>query len=212
VPLSFYLVTRVLSKDKIVLPPYYHVEEIKTIQTNGQSVQDTVYHQVADLEFTNQFGETIYLNSSPKGKLLAVSLIDLSDTAKANDQTRSIAILQKAFRKTGMKQNDTIVHFVTISVQPDSPAALRAYAEHYQINQDRWWFLTTTPEVVHQLWKTELGLNNNNDDQPPIGMITLLDKDRNIRGYYNALDQVELRDCANDIGWLALEKKRKKSQ
>ncbi len=211
VPLSFYVVIRVLAKDKIILPPYYLPDRIETRQENDTVHYDTIYHQVKDLRLINQFGETVYLNSSLGGKILAISFFHTGDTATANMLTRNMALLQRAFRRTGMKQNDTLVHFLTVSSQPesDSAPALRTYASGFTINQDHWWFLTGEKNTIDSLWRYELGLEDVSG-HPPYGTIVLIDKERFIRGYYNGLDALNLRTCANDIGWLALEKKRKK--
>jgi protein SCO1/2 len=211
VPLSFYVMVRVLAKDKIVLPPYYLPDRIETRQENGTVHYDTIYRQVNDLQFLNQFGETVYLNSSLRGKILAISFFHTGDTATANTLTRNMVLLQRAFRKTGMKQNDTLVHFLTVSSQPesDTPPVLRGYAEDFAINQDHWWLLTGDKNRIDSLWRYELGLEDISG-HPPYGTIVLLDKERFVRGYYDGLDPLNLRTCANDIGWLALEKKRKK--
>ncbi len=209
VPLSFYVVVRVLSKAKIILPPYYVTDRIEARQENGTVYYDTIYHQVKETRLTNQFGETVYLNGSLGGKLLAISFFRTGDTAIANELTRNMTLLQRAFRKTGMKQNDTLVHFLTVTSQPasDSPHVLRTYAESFTINQDHWWFLTGEKNIIDSLWRYELGLEEVSG-HPPYGTIVLLDKERFIRGYYNGLDPISLHTCANDIGWLVLEKKR----
>ncbi len=211
VPLSFYLVTRLLSKDKIVLPPYYLTNHIETRKENGAVQYDTIYHQIKDIQLVNQFGESVYLNSSLPGKILAIVFFHTGDTAAANTLTRNMVLLQRAFRKTGMKQNDTLVHFLSVSSRPeaDSVPVLRTYAKRFKVNQDRWWFLTGDNAAIDSLQHYELGLNELSGHLQD-GTIVLVDKERFIRGYYNGLDVLSLRACANDIGWLALEKKRKK--
>ena len=40
--------------------------------------------------------------------------------------------------------------------------------------------------------------------------LVLIDKDRYIRGYYNGLDTLDLKKCADDIGLISMQKRRKK--
>jgi protein SCO1/2 len=130
-----------------------------------------------------------------------------------------MTVLQKAFKKDPKKETafDTTVHFVSVTVQPeaDSFPALRAYAENYDADHDRWWFLTGDRNAIYDYAHNELGLvmgetTGGAEDMTHSQKIVLVDKDRNIRGYYDGLDPDDLKRCADDIIILSLEKKRKK--
>jgi protein SCO1/2 len=127
-----------------------------------------------------------------------------------------MALLQKAFRKTAMKDNDTIVQFLSITVNPerDTVQALRAYADRHKANHDHWWFLTGPKKDIYNYARHELGVvisagDGGDEDFIHTERFVLLDKDRNIRGYYNGLDTLDMKRCADDIGWLSIEKKHK---
>ncbi len=179
---------------------------------------DSVYHQVADLRLTNQLGQQVSLNDDLKGKNVVINFFFVNCPTICPRLTGNIAnILVPAFKKTDMKDNDTLVQFISITVNPDRDSfpALRAYADRFNVNHDHWWFLTGSKKTIYDFARNELHLSTGPGDGGAEDFIhseqlVLLDKDRNIRGYYNGLDTADVQKCANDIGYLAMEKKHTK--
>ena len=66
-PLSFFIIAKLLKKDHINMPRYYVSEKITSKMVDGRMQQDTIFHRITDLHLTNQLGETIGLNSDLKG-------------------------------------------------------------------------------------------------------------------------------------------------
>lgn len=217
IPVSFYSITKYLQKDRVYLPKYFVIDRIDSVSREGVMGYDTIYHQVAEMVLTNQLGEQVGINKDLRGKIVLVNLFFANCPTVCPELTNNIAILQKAFRKTAMKANDTIAQFVSITVNPerDSFPALREYAQRYKVNHDHWWMLTGNKQDIYNYARNELRLNlspgdGGAEDFIHSEMLVLLDKDRNIRGYYNGLDKQDLKRCADDIGWLSLEKKHSK--
>lgn len=211
-PLSFYIIAKMLAKDELKLPDYYVAVGLDTVEDGGKVRYDTVYNQVDDIELVNQLGDTVYLNKDLKDKIVVVNFFFTSCKTICPDLTSNLTLLQQAFKK-----NDTTVHIVSISVDPehDTVEALREYADRYKVNHDHWWFLTGDKEKVYNLARNELRLVTGEEGSGVEEFVhsqklVLLDKERYIRGYYNGLDTAELKYCADDIIWLTLEKKRKK--
>ncbi len=217
-PLSFYAVTKFLSKDVIVLPRYFSVDRVDSQLVGGKMKYDSIYHQVADVMLTNQLGQQVWLNKDLKGKNVVINFFFSTCPTICPRLTGHIAsMLVPAFKKTQMKDNDTLVQFISISVNPerDSFPVLRSYAERFNVNHDTWWFLTGDKKTIYDYARNELRLSVGPGDGGAEDFIhseklVLLDKDRNIRGYYNGLDTAEVLKCANDVGLLVMEKKRKK--
>lgn len=216
-PLSFYLIAKLLSKDKIDLPDYFIAESIDTITKDGDAVYDTTFHKVADLQLTNQFGDTVSLNKDFSDKILVVNFFFTSCPTICPKLTQHVKMLQKAFGKNKVKNtNDSIVHFVSISIDPerDSFPAIRQYADRYNADHDHWLFLTGDREKVYDYAHNELhvvmGENGSGAGESlHTQKLVLIDRDRYIRGYYDGLDTAELRRCADDVILLTLEKKRR---
>lgn len=213
-PLSFYILAKAMDKDKLVMPVYYRGAEKIPAKTAQGMLKDQRLLPVADLEARNQFGDSISLNRSLPGKLLAVDFIFTRCTDYCPRLTAQMQQLVYAFHRTPMKRNDTMVQFISISVDPvhDSAAVLRAYAQHAGADENRWWFLTGDKKKIYDWMRSQLHLsvpagNGGADDFIHTQKIVVLDENRFIRGYYDGLDTNEIIRCANDLGLLAMEKK-----
>ena len=218
-PLSFYLVTNELSKGKVRMPRYYLIDKVDTSVVNGKQQIDTVYHQVADIELTNQLGEKVWLNKSLKGKAVVIDFFFTTCPSICPRLSKNMQLLQTSFKKDPKKEAslDTIVQFISMTVNPehDSFRVLRDYADRFGANHDHWWFLTGNKKDMYAFMRNELGVSTGPGDGGAEDFIhtsrfVLLDKDRYIRGYYNGLDDTDVRKCADDIVLLTLERKHKK--
>ena len=216
-PLSFYLITARLSKGKVKMPRYYLVEKVEP--GNGSTPPDTVYHRVGDLTLTNQLGEKVSLNESLKGKSVVLDFFFTNCPTICPQLSKNMRQLQISFKKDPKKEAslDTIVQFISITVDPahDSFQALRAYADRFGANHDKWWFLTGDKKTIYNFIRNQLGIATGPGDGGAEDFIhteqfVLLDKDRYIRGYYNGLNDTDVRKCADDIVLLTLERKKKK--
>lgn len=216
-PLSFYMIARLLSKDKIHLPPRYFAVGTTTRQVRGSEVVDTIYHELADIALVNQLGKNVSLNSTLQGKILVINFFFTTCATACPRITSNIALLQKAFRKNPKIENglDNSVQFVSITTDPqrDSVAALRAYADAHGANHDHWWFLTGDKQTIYDYAKDELHLftgpgDGGAEDFVHSEKLVLIDAQRVIRGYYDGLDPVQVKKCADDIVLLTLEKEK----
>ncbi|MCB9046280.1 MAG: SCO family protein [Chitinophagales bacterium] len=211
-PLSFYIIAKVMSKDKIFLPDYYIVDSIDTVQEDGATYVDTNFHKVADITLINQFGKPVSVNKDLSDKIVVVNFFFTTCPTVCPQLTQHIKMLQKAFKK-----NDTTVQLVSITVDPerDSFPAMRQYADRNGVDHDHWYFLTGSRDTIYNYAYNELHVvmgegHQGADDFIHSQKLILLDKDRHIRGYYDGLDTAELRRCADDIILLTLEKKHKR--
>lgn len=211
-PLSFYLITRRLAEGVVKLPKYYVIDKIDSQSVNGKTKLDTVYHKVGDITLINQLGKTVSLNNDLAGKILVVDFIFTSCPGPCPKLTSNMAILQRTFKK-----NDTSLQFITITVDPtrDSFPALRAYADKFPVNHDRWWFLTGDKQRIYDYARNELHVSlqpgdGGDNDFIHTEKFVLLDQYRYIRGYYDGLDSAQLKYCADDIVLLSVENKHRK--
>jgi protein SCO1/2 len=214
-PLSFYIIAKGLGKDKLAMPVYYHGDKKMEAHEGSKLVKEGVIKSVADLQAVNQFSENVSLNRDLPGKMLAIDFIFTNCTDFCPKLTGQMKRLEYAFRQTPMKRNDTMVQFISISVDParDSAMALLSYAKAAGVDQNHWWFLTADKKTVYDWMRHELHLavpsgDGGADDFIHTQQIVVLDKDRFIRGYYDGLDTAAVIRCANDLGLLAMEKKR----
>jgi len=219
VPLFCYLVTNQFSKGAVKMPRYYVVEKVDSVVEKGKPAGDTIYHRTSDLVLTNQLGKRVSLDSDLKGKILVVGFFFTNCPSICPRLTGTMKLLQNGFKKDTKKETqlDTVMQLISITVNPerDTFPVMRAYADRFGVNHDHWWFLTGDKKAIYNFARNDLQLtvgpgDGGADDFIHTEMITLIDKDRYVRGYYNGLDSNDVNKCAEDIVLLTQEWKHKK--
>jgi protein SCO1/2 len=199
VPLGAYLFLKFSGHDgRMPLPKFYGIEKIDSQLVDGKMKLDTTYHLVKDLKLVTQLGDSITLNETLKGKIVVMSFFKTANDEQSRIVTNSVRLLNKAFIK-----NDSTMRFVSVSIDSknDSVLALRLFADNQKANHDKWLFCTGNEMNIQNYLQNELALQKNDYSK-----IVLIDKYRNIRGYYNGLDSNNVRLCAEDISYLMVEK------
>jgi protein SCO1 len=207
-PIVGYLYVKVLSKDAVTMPGKYFLDSVATTSNNGKIKTDTIWHEAKNIEFTNQLGQKVSLNDL-KGKIIVLDFFFTSCPSICPGLARNMKRLQDSFKK-----NDSIVQFISISVDPvrDSVPRLRAYADRLKANHDSWWFVTGNKEEIYDFALNEIHANiaDMNIDTAFVHTenFFLLDTNRVVRGWYNGFDTVKLARLAKDIPTIMLEKGR----
>lgn len=199
VPLGAYLFLKFSGHDgRMPLPKFYGIEKIDSQLVDGKIKLDTTYRLVKDLKLVTQLGDSIALNETLKGKIIVMSFFKTANDEQSRMVTNSIRLLNKAFIK-----NDSTMRFVSVSIDSknDSVLALRLFADDQKANHDKWLFCNGNEMNIQNYLLNELALKKNDYSK-----IVLIDKYRNIRGYYNGLDSNNVRLCAEDISYLMVEK------
>ena len=212
VPLSFFFITRQFSDGKLKIPAYYRPDKITKVIKDGKTTYDTTFHKLKELTLTNQLGQKVSLNKDLKGKILVIDFIFTTCPTVCPRLSANMKDIQKAY----IKKNPELVQFISISVDPkrDTVQALRAYADRFNADHDRWWFLTGDSKTIFDYAQNELGLTlqpsdaNDGAFDHSVQMI-LVDTARNIRGYFNGMDKAETKKVADDIYILNVEKRKK---
>jgi len=159
--------------------------------------------------FTNQFGRKVSLDDA-KGKVIVLDFFFTRCPTICPGMTRSMKRLQDSFKK-----NDTIVQFVSISVDPehDSTVQLRNFADRFGVNHDNWWFVTGNKKEIYDFAFNELkaSIADVNLDTAFIHTenFFLLDSSKVVRGWYNGFDTIRQARLAGDIPTLMLERNKK---
>lgn len=205
-PIMGYLFVKVLSKDAVTMPRKYFFDSVATTSSNGKIKTDTIWHEVKNMEFTNQLGKKVSLNDL-KGKIIVLDFFFTSCPTICPGLTRNMKRLQDSYKK-----NDKIVQFISVSIDPerDSVPRLRAYADRYNANHDSWWFVTGNKEEIYNFALKEIkaSIADVNVDTAFVHTenFFLLDTNRVVRGWYNGFDTVKLAKLAKDIPTVMLEK------
>lgn len=210
-PLAGYFIVDYLSKDSVHMPRrYFTPERVDVIEKNGKTVTDTVWHKVKNIQFTNQLGKKVSLYDL-QGKIIVIDFFFTRCPSICPRLARSMKRLQDSFKK-----NDSIVQFISISIDPqrDSVPQLRAFADRFNANHDSWWFVTGDKKEIYDFALNELkaGLADKEVDSSFIHTenFFLLDSSFVVRGWYNGFDTVKQAQLVQDIPLIMLEKDRKK--
>jgi protein SCO1/2 len=210
-PIAGYYIVKYYSKEAVHMPGrYFTPDSVVVSEKNGKIVTDTVWHKVKNIEFTNQLGKKVSLNDL-KGRILVIDFFFSRCPSICPGLARSMKRLQDSFKK-----NDSIVQFISISIDPehDSVPQLRKFADRYNADHDTWWFVTGNKKEIYNFALNEMkaGLADTEVDSAFIHTenFFLLDSSRVVRGWYNGFDTVKQAELVQAIPLLMLEKDRKK--
>lgn len=210
-PFSGYFLVSHYSKDAIDMPRRYFYDSVNVIKKNGEVTYDTVWHQVNNIQLTNQLGQQVSLDDL-KGKIIVLDFFFTHCPTICPRLALAMKKLQNSF-----PNQDSIVQFVSISIDPehDSVAQLRKWADKFDVNPDSWWLLTGDRDSIYNfaLHEIKASVADQGIDTAFIHSekFFLLDKDRIVRGWFNGLDSVAQAKLVRDIPLLMLEKDKKRS-
>ena len=209
-PTLGYLLVDHYSKRDMQMPRRYFYDSVH-VAKNGGPANDTAWHHVSNMQFTNQFGKKVSF-ADLKGKIIVLDFFFTRCPSICPRLAKSMKRLQNSFTN-----NDSIVQFVSISVDPvhDSFPEMRKWGEKHGVDPDSWWLLTGNRDSIYHWALTEMKANIA-DENIDTGFIHtenffLLDKERIIRGWFNGFDSVAQKKLVRDIPLLMLEKDRKRT-
>lgn len=224
IPVAAYFIMKFIPVNE--MPHRLFADDVQTKVVGGKEVSDTVWHKVPDFKFTNQLGETVSWKDM-KGKIVVADFFFTRCPQVCPTMTRNMKRLQDAVKKNvkaGPKDAD-FVQFLSFTVDPkhDSVAQLKKFADRFGIDPRNWWLLTGDKKEIYDLalHGMKLGINDTEVDTAFIHpqKFMLIDKDRVIRSrrdslgnplLYNGLDSNDVKNIAEDIILLTLEKDRNK--
>jgi protein SCO1 len=195
----------------VIRPKHYAMDSIKTRVVEGKTIQDTVFHTIKDEVFISHLNDSVHIASDYPRKLLLINFFFTSCTTICPKMTYHMEMLQKGFKK-----RDTSMQLISISVDPktDDVTTLRNYANTHSLDHDSWTFLTGDKTRIYDFARNELRLKlpdgtGSEDDFIHPNEFVLVDQYRNIRGYYNGLDSMDIKRCIDEMAVLMVEKNPK---
>ena len=234
IPLVAYFIMRAVPP--VAPPQRVFYDSVTTKISKGKQITDTVWRHVPDFSLTNQFGQQVSWkdmmhrrnDSLTEGKIVVVDFFFTHCPTICPIMTNNMKLLRDNIKSNNVvgDRSADFVQFLSVSVDPerDSVPELKKWADRFQVNPENWWLLTGNKKEIYDWAKNGLQLGiidggnvDSNFMHPQLFM--LLDKDRVIRArrdkdgnvkMYNGLDSNSLRNLAEDIIFLSLEKDPKK--
>jgi protein SCO1/2 len=211
-PLTGYYMVKYYSSDAIHMPRRYFFDSVAVVEKDGKLTSDTIWHHVKNINFINQLGKKVSLDSL-KGKILVVNFFFSRCPAVCPGLAKSMKKLQDSYANS----KDSIVQFISVSIDPahDSVLQLRNFADKFTFNHDSWWFVTGDRKEIYDFALNEMKASVADTEVDSAFIHTenffLLDKERVVRGWYNGFDTIKQAQLVKDIPLLMLEKTKKRS-
>ncbi len=187
-----------LLKPKRVLPIY------QPSQVNSEMVDTTIqykkkYHTIADFSFTNQNGKTI-TQDDYKDKIYVADFFFTTCQTICPIMTKNMHEVQKRT----ITDNDIMFLSHTITPEIDNVAQLKRYADEKGVNASKWNLVTGNKKQIYELARKSYLAVKDNGDGGPFDMIhtenfILIDKARQIRGFYDGTNPEEIDRLMEDI-------------
>jgi len=160
---------------------------------------DTTFRKIPDFKFVSQKGETI-TQRELDGNIYVANFIFTSCEGICKKMTSQMTRVQDKFR------NDPTVKIVSYTVDPerDSVEALQQYADLYNADPNKWYFLTGDKKEIYDLAQHGylLPVQESNDgtvDFVHSEKFILVDRNKNVRGIYDGTDQKEVDRLITEI-------------
>lgn len=214
-PVLCYLAVKQYSDHSLPMPPHYFADSVVTVVKDGKQKTDTLWHQVEDIQLTNQQGQQVSLRKDNAGKVVVADFFFTHCPSICPLLTANLKRLQDALStKDQYKElNPSSIRFLSFTVDPerDSVVALKKYAARFGVDPDIWWLLTGPKKEIYDFSFNELKLGQVDGEGVDTSFIhtqkmVLLDKSMVVRGYYNGLDTADMARLASDIVFVMLEK------
>lgn len=203
-------------KVKVMLGMKKPVKERIVIYDHSNQIaleKPAVLSTMPEFNLTDQ-ENTPFSSEEMKGKIWLVNFIFSRCPTTCPIQTANMATIQAQLARYAL-WND--VSFISITVDPeyDQPNVLKEYAAANNASLENWKFLTGERDYIWKLSKEGFALNVGEDkpsSETPLfhsPNFILIDREANIRGYYNSTQETELDSLLEDVRALIVEKKGK---
>ena len=165
----------------------------------GKQIPDTIYHIVRDFKLINQDNHLVSFPSD-SNKLTVVAFFYTRCPLVCSGINKKMAEVVRIYQKNKLLQ------FLSITVDPhfDTSEELKKYSKEYQVQPNKWNFLTGDEAAIYKLAKEDFLVDvlkdttqNNNIIHRP--MLILLDPQKRIRGYYNSIDKEQVDRLIDEI-------------
>ncbi len=192
--ISFY---NILTPTK-VLPIY------QPAQVNFELVDSTIqhkkkYHKIADFKLVNQNGDTI-TQAFYKDKIYVADFFFTTCQTICPIMTDHMYEIQKQT----ISDPEILLLSHTVTPEIDSVAQLKRYAKKKLVNSSKWNLVTGDKKQIYDLARTSYLAVKTSGDGGPYDMIhtenfMLIDKKKQIRGFYDGTDPKAIEKLLDDI-------------
>jgi len=195
--LSFYSAL----KPKKVLP-IYQPAQVSTELVDSTIQHQKKYHKIADFSLTNQNGETI-TQKDYEGKIYVADFFFTTCQTICPIMTKNMHEVQKQF----IADNEVMLLSHSVTPDIDTVEQLQRYAKEKLVNPTKWNLVTGDKKQIYELARKSYLAVKDDGNGGPFDMIhtenfMLIDKERQIRGFYDGTKMEEIERLLEDINVL----------
>ena len=195
--LSFYSAL----KPKKVLP-IYQPAQVSTELVDSTIQHQKKYHKIADFSLTNQNGETI-TQKDYEGKIYVADFFFTTCQTICPIMTKNMHEVQKQF----IADNEVMLLSHSVTPDIDTVEQLQRYAKEKLVNPTKWNLVTGDKKQIYELARKSYLAVKDDGNGGPFDMIhtenfMLIDKERQIRGFYDGTNLEEIERLLQDINVL----------
>ncbi|GGZ75354.1 SCO family protein [Algibacter mikhailovii] len=185
--------------------PIYQPAMVSTALVDSTIQHQRKYHKIADFSLVNQNGQTI----TQKDYLDKIYIADFFFTTCQTIcpiMTNHMAIIQKEI----IQDDDIMLLSHSVTPEIDTVAQLKRYALKKGVNDKKWNLVTGDKKEIYKLARKSYLAVKDNGDGGPFDMVhtenfMLIDKKKQIRGFYDGTDPEDISRLLDDIQILKQE-------
>lgn len=188
-------------KPKKVLPIY------QPTQVSSELVDSTIqhkkkYHKIAAFSLINQNGDTI-TQKNYKDKIYVADFFFTTCKTICPIMTKNMHIIQKEI----ITDNEVMLLSHSVTPEIDTVAQLKRYAKEKHVNSSKWNLVTGDKKQIYELARKSYLAVKDDGDGGPFDMVhtenfMLIDKERQIRGFYDGTNLEDIDRLLDDIAIL----------
>ena len=204
--ISIVIVTIIYNKLKVYEPLQVYQPDMVSPELVDSTVQrQRKYHKIADFNLVNQNGETI-TQDDYKDKIYVADFFFTTCQSICPIMTKNMADVQKEI----LSDDEVMLLSHTVTPEIDTVAQLKRYAKQKGVVDSKWNLVTGDKKEIYELARKSYLAVKTDGDGGPYDMIhtenfMLVDKKRQIRGFYDGTNPDEIERLLADIKILKKE-------
>ncbi|MFV0565721.1 MAG: SCO family protein [Flavobacteriaceae bacterium] len=179
--------------------PIYQPAMVNTELVDSTVQYQKKYHKIADFKLVNQNGDTI-TQDNYKDKIYVADFFFTTCQTICPIMTTHMAEVQNQI----LNDNEVMLLSHTVTPEIDTVAQLKRYAVEKGVVDSKWNMVTGNKKQIYQLARKSYLAVKDDGDGGPFDMVhtenfMLIDKKRQIRGFYDGTNPEEIKRLIKEI-------------
>lgn len=180
--------------------PYYNTANFDPQFLSSNEAQKKINHVIANFSMMDQYNKTI-TQKDIEGKIHIANFFFTSCGSICPKMTNNLIAVQDILKK----EKDILLFSYSVMPWQDSVPVLKSFAKEYNIISPNWHLLTGKKEEIYELARKSyfaeenIGFSKDTSEFLHTEHILLVDKNKKIRGVYNATLELEIQQLIKDI-------------